>query len=163
MSKVKNVAVGDHIKMINGTDLTGCRHFDVARMLKEIPVGSEFTLVNVEPKKAFDAVAPRGALAAPAKELKPGEGRKTLRMKQNGTAVIEEEATGEVASKINKIEDKLESFVGIRDLELSTTMYHLAKDAKSEEQFASALDTQLADFEFPDEFVLDVYEMVTGK
>eukprot|EP00730_Choanoeca_flexa_P004169 TRINITY_DN11619_c0_g1_i1.p2 TRINITY_DN11619_c0_g1~~TRINITY_DN11619_c0_g1_i1.p2 ORF type:complete len:219 (+),score=40.87 TRINITY_DN11619_c0_g1_i1:371-1027(+) len=53
MSRVANVAVGDHIAKINGTDLTGCRHFEVARMLKEIPIGSEFTMVCVEPKKSF--------------------------------------------------------------------------------------------------------------
>jgi hypothetical protein len=50
---VANIAVGDHIAKINGTDLTGCRHFEVARMLKEIPIGSEFTMVCVEPKKSF--------------------------------------------------------------------------------------------------------------
>lgn len=45
--------MGDHIASINGNDLTGCRHFEVARMLKEIPIGAEFTLTVVEPKKAF--------------------------------------------------------------------------------------------------------------
>nr|6X22_A Chain A, mbGIPC protein [Monosiga brevicollis] len=52
MSRVANVAVGDHIAKINGTDLNGCRHFEVARMLKEIPIGSEFTMICVEPKKS---------------------------------------------------------------------------------------------------------------
>ena len=52
---MSEVAVGDHIASINGTDLTGCRHFEVARMLKEIPIGSEFSLTVVEPKKAFGA------------------------------------------------------------------------------------------------------------
>lgn len=31
----------------------GCRHFEVARMLKEIAIGSEFTIQRVSPKKAF--------------------------------------------------------------------------------------------------------------
>jgi len=52
-SRVANITVGDHIAKINGTDLTGCRHFEVARMLKEIPIGSEFTMICVEPKKSF--------------------------------------------------------------------------------------------------------------
>ena len=47
------MAVGDHIQSINGTDLTGSRHFEVARMLKEIPIGSEFTITLIEPRKAF--------------------------------------------------------------------------------------------------------------
>lgn len=49
----KNVNVGDHIEEINGQKLKGCRHFEVARMLKEIHIGSEFTMKLVEPKKAF--------------------------------------------------------------------------------------------------------------
>jgi len=159
MSKVPNVSVGDHIKAINGTDLTNCRHFEVARMLKEIHIGQEFTLVVVEPKKAFEAINPRGQLAQP-KELKPGEARKTLRMKQNGTAVIEDEPTDAVQTLVGKIDDLLEQFVGIRDQELSTSMFHMAKDSKEADEFAGQLDQNLTDFEFPDDFVLDVFELV---
>jgi len=61
MSRAKAVVVGDHLKSINGTDLTGCRHFEVARMLKEIPIGSEFGLELTSPKLAMDtALAARG-------------------------------------------------------------------------------------------------------
>lgn len=159
MSRASNVNVGDHIAAINGTDLTGCRHFEVARTLKEIPIGMEFSLQLVEPKKAFDAIAPRGAIGN-TKEVDASAGRKTLRMRRDGTAVVEDEPTGEVQGKVNKIDDLLENFVGIRDQELSTTMYHLAKENKSAEDFAGALDSQLSDFEFPDDFVLDVHELV---
>lgn len=58
-----NIAVGDHIASIDGHDLTGCRHFEVARMLKEIPIGSEFVLKAVEPKKSFGGLRPCGAPA----------------------------------------------------------------------------------------------------
>ncbi len=57
---------------------------------------------------------------------------------------------------VGKIDDLLENFVGIRDQELSTTVFDLAKAAKDAEAFASKLDEQLTDFEFPDDFVLDV-------
>lgn len=57
---------------------------------------------------------------------------------------------------VTKIDDLLENFVGIKDQELSTTIYDLAKGAKDAEAFASKLDEQLSDFEFPDDFVLDV-------
>lgn len=163
MAKVQNCAVGDHITEINGTDMVGCRHFEVARMLKEIPPGSQFTMKVVEPKKAFEAIAPRGNLAAPAQDLKAGAGRKTLRMKKDGTAVIEEEATGDVAIGINKVEDMLDAMVGIRDHELSATIYQLAVAAKEPDAFATKLDEQLADFEFPDEFILDVFELCKKK
>jgi C-terminal processing protease CtpA/Prc len=43
------VKVGDHIEKINDKSLVGTRHFEVAKMLKELPVGSTFTMRLVEP------------------------------------------------------------------------------------------------------------------
>jgi hypothetical protein len=63
-------------------------------------------------------------------ELKPGEARKTLRMKTNGPAVVEDEPASDVQVTINRIDELLEQFVGIRDNELSTTMFHIAKECK---------------------------------
>lgn len=166
MSKHKEVAVGDHIASINGTDLTGCRHFEVARMLKEIPIGAEFTLTVSEPKKAFDEVAgmkPRGQAATGSGDVQPGAGKKTLRMKRDGNAVVEDVPTDAVTEVVSKIDDLLENFVGIKDQELSTTIYDLAKAASEADVFAGKLDEELADFEFPDDFVLDVFEMVHKK
>jgi uncharacterized protein (UPF0276 family) len=77
-------------------------------------------------------------------------------MKKDGTAVVEEEATGVVAEQIQKIDEMLERFIGIRDMELSTTMHNLCKTAKEPEVFAGLLDKDLGDFVFPDDFVLDV-------
>ncbi len=45
------IKIGDHIEKINDTELIGSRHFEVAKMLKEIPVGSTFTLKLVEPTR----------------------------------------------------------------------------------------------------------------
>ena len=44
--------MGDHVEKIDGVSLVNCRHFEVARMLKEIPVGTTLTLRAVEPLKA---------------------------------------------------------------------------------------------------------------
>ena len=44
--------VGDHIEKIDGESLVGCRHYEVAKMLKEIPKGATFTIRLVEPQKA---------------------------------------------------------------------------------------------------------------
>lgn len=163
MSRVANIAVGDHIAAINGQDLTGCRHFEVARMLKEIPIGSEFVLKAVEPKKSFDEIGGRGAKAVGTGDVAAGAGKKTLRMKHTGGAVVEDVPTDAVVQIVTKIDDMLEQFVGIRDQELSTTVFDLAKAAKEAEAFASQLDEKLTDFEFPDDFVLDVFELVHGK
>ena len=44
--------VGDHIERIDDDALVGRRHFEVAKMLKEIPKGATFTMRIVEPQKA---------------------------------------------------------------------------------------------------------------
>lgn len=86
------------------------------------------------PFNTSDAIAPRSAMGVTKTELKPGEARKTLRMKTGGAAVVEEEPASEVLAvmnaQINRIDELLEQFVGIRDNELSTTMYHIAKECK---------------------------------
>lgn len=43
--------VGDHIEKINNENLVGKRHFEVAKMLKEIPKDTVFTLRLVGPLK----------------------------------------------------------------------------------------------------------------
>ena len=45
--------MGDHIEAINGENIIGCRHFDVAKKLKELKKEELFTLTLIEPKKAF--------------------------------------------------------------------------------------------------------------
>merc|ERR1712232_1447071 len=113
------------------------------------------------PKEAFDtALKPREAMGGSG-EVSAGGGKKTLRMKKDGTAVVEE-VNDEVVKMVNKIDDMLENFVGIRDNELSQSIYDLAKKSSEADIFAGALDEKLSDFEFPDDFVLDVYEMING-
>ena len=53
MEKYSEVKVGDHIAMINDKSYVGCRHFEVAKVLREIEEGAQFTIKLVEPKKAF--------------------------------------------------------------------------------------------------------------
>lgn len=50
---VKTICVGDHIEAINGENIVGWRHFDVAKKLKELKKEELFTLTLIEPKKAF--------------------------------------------------------------------------------------------------------------
>ena len=46
------VQVGDHIEKLDGRNLVGCRHFEVAKALKEIPRGKRFILRVIEPLKS---------------------------------------------------------------------------------------------------------------
>ena len=49
MDKIEGICVGDHIEKINDKSMVGCRHFEVAKTLKEIPKGETFTLRLIAP------------------------------------------------------------------------------------------------------------------
>lgn len=55
---IQLISVGDMIEAINGQSLLGCRHYEVARLLKELPRGRTFTLKLTEPRKAFGEQSP---------------------------------------------------------------------------------------------------------
>lgn len=88
IDRIKVIEVGDHIERINSTSLVGKRHFEVARMLKDIPKGSTFTLRLVEPQKnGFGSIGPRGD-PRKGKKVGYGSGKETLRFKADGSTQI---------------------------------------------------------------------------
>ncbi|XP_034737538.1 PDZ domain-containing protein GIPC3 isoform X2 [Etheostoma cragini] len=155
IDQLKSVCVGDHIEAINDQSIVGCRHYEVAKMLKEQPRGIPFTLRLVGPKKAFDMIGMR-TKAPKSTEGKMVNGRETLRLRSKGAATVQEvNEFDERAMK--KVDDLLESYMGIRDLELATTIVEAGKDKKNPDDFAEALDSVLGDFAFPDVFLFDVW------
>ncbi|XP_060901131.1 PDZ domain-containing protein GIPC2 [Labrus mixtus] len=154
---VKVISVGDHVECINGRNIVGTRHYEVARMLKELPKDKVFTLKLVEPMKAFEMLEPRSKGAKPASDNKISNGRGTLRLRSKGPATVEEEPTEFDEKAVKKVDDLLESYMGIRDTELAATMVEVGRDKKNPDEFAMALDETLGDFAFPDEFVFDVW------
>ncbi|XP_077471312.1 PDZ domain-containing protein GIPC2 isoform X1 [Stigmatopora argus] len=154
VDKVKVICVGDHIERINGRNIVGTRHYEVARMLKELPRNETFTLKLVEPMKAFEMLEPRSRGAKPG-DNKIGKG--TLRLRAKGPATLEDEPTEFEEKAVKKVDDLLESYMGIRDTELAATMVEVGRDKKNPDEFAMALDETLGDFAFPDEFVFDVW------
>ncbi|KAJ8270150.1 hypothetical protein GJAV_G00110910 [Gymnothorax javanicus] len=153
---VKVISVGDHIECINGKNIVGSRHYEVARMLKELPRDQAFTLKLVEPMKAFDMLEPRSRGTKPG-DGKIGTGRGTLRLRSKGPATVEEMPSEFEEKAVRKVDDLLESYMGIRDMELAATMVEVGKDKVNPDEFAMALDEALGDFAFPDEFVFDVW------
>lgn len=103
--------IGDHIEKLDGVSVVGKRHYEVARLLKDIPtgkpqpqatfglvlkleslLGTTFTIRLVEPMKSgFQTIAPRGG-HKPTSKKGYGSGKETLRFKANGNAAIEVEA-----------------------------------------------------------------------
>lgn len=155
--QIQVINVGDMIESINGHRLIGCRHYEVAKMLKELPKGKEFTIRLIEPLKAFDMISQRSGGSRSASGIQLGTGRGTLRLRSKGPATVEELPSAFEEKAIEKVDDLLESYMGIRDSELAATMVELGKDKKNPDEFAEALDETLGDFAFPDEFVFDVW------
>jgi len=52
MAEVEGIHVGDHIEKVNDVSMVGCRHFEVAKILKDIKRGDQFSLRLVEPIKS---------------------------------------------------------------------------------------------------------------
>ncbi|TSK53736.1 PDZ domain-containing protein GIPC3 [Bagarius yarrelli] len=156
IDRLKTVCVGDHIEAINDQSIVGCRHYEVAKMLKEQPRGEPFTLRLVGPKKAFDMIGQR-TRAPKSSEGKMVSGKETLRLRSKGTATVQEVPSEFEEKAIKKVDDLLESYMGIRDPELATTIVEAAKDKQNPGDFAEALDSVLGDFAFPDVFLFDIW------
>uniref|UniRef100_A0A0D9S6X5 GIPC PDZ domain containing family member 2 n=1 Tax=Chlorocebus sabaeus TaxID=60711 RepID=A0A0D9S6X5_CHLSB len=158
IDSIKTICVGDHIESINGENIVGWRHYDVAKKLKEFKKEELFTMKLIEPKKAFE-IKPRSKAGKSSAE-KIGSGRATLRLRSKGPATVEEMPSETKAKAIEKIDDVLELYMGIRDIDLATTMFEAGKDKVNPDEFAVALDETLGDFAFPDEFVFDVWGVI---
>lgn len=160
IDRIKVIEVGDHIERIDSTSLVGRRHFEVAKMLKDIPKNSTFTLRLVEPQKnGFGSIGPRNDLRKGKKTY--GSGKETLRFKADGTARIEQ-VDDAAAIGVEKINTILESFMGISDTELATQIWELAEGKCNSIDFAEAIDnSDLEDFGFTDEFVIELWGAVT--
>ncbi|XP_077132421.1 PDZ domain-containing protein GIPC2 [Ranitomeya variabilis] len=156
IDKVKVINIGDHVESINGKNIVGSRHYEVAKMLKELEKGQTFTLKLIEPVKAFEMIEPRSR-GGKTTEGKISTGRETLRLRSKGPATVEEMPTAFEEKAIKKVDDLLESYMGIRDIELAATMVEAGRDKNNPDEFAVALDEALGDFAFPDEFVFDVW------
>ncbi|KAI1882622.1 hypothetical protein AGOR_G00236780 [Albula goreensis] len=159
IDRLKTVCVGDHIEALNEDSIVGCRHYEVAKKLKELPRGVPFTLRLVEPKKAFDMIAQR-TRAPKCGEGKVANGRETLRLRSMGGATVQEVPDKSEEGAITRVDDLLESYMGIRDLELATTIVEAGRDKQSTEEFAQALDSVLGDFSFPDVLLCDVWSAI---
>ncbi|CAG5115809.1 unnamed protein product [Candidula unifasciata] len=136
MENVPFIAVGDHIEKINGEVLVGCRHFEVAKKLKEIPKGATFTLRTVEPlKSGFSHIGPASSKKGSSNI---GSGKQTLRLRSSGPATVEipDDVVHIATDKLNNL---LESFMGINDAELAHSIWELGSKANNPHEFAEGI------------------------
>ncbi|XP_022902471.1 PDZ domain-containing protein GIPC3 [Onthophagus taurus] len=159
IGNIPHIQVGDHIEKLNGENMVGKRHFEVAKILKEIPKGSTFTIRLVEPlKSGFNSIAPKTS-----KNVKKayGSGKETLRFKAGGVAEIEvkDDIMDIGVEKINNI---LESFLGINDSELATQIWDKAVGKENSMDFAEAVDnSDLEEFGFTDDLIIELWGAIT--
>ncbi|XP_072834203.2 PDZ domain-containing protein GIPC3 [Pogona vitticeps] len=160
INRLPSVCVGDSIEAINDQTIVGCRHYEVAKMLREMPRAQPFTLRLVQPQRAFDMISQRTRSNKTPNEGKVASGRETLRLRAKGNATLEEAPSEFEEEAASKVDDLLESYMGIRDTELASTMVEMGKEHQSPEAFAHGLDLLLGEFAFPEEFVVEVWTAI---
>ncbi|NWY28651.1 GIPC3 protein, partial [Pheucticus melanocephalus] len=118
INRLQTVCVGDSIEAINDHTIVGCRHYEVARMLRELPRAQPFTLRLVQPKKAFDMIGQRTRTGKSPGEGRVASGKETLRLRTQGPPVLEEGPSPSEEEAARRVDDLLESYMGIRDSDL---------------------------------------------
>lgn len=163
IDRIPHIQVGDHIEKLDGVNVVGKRHYEVARMLKDIPTGSTFTIRLVEPMKSgFQGIAPRNKGGAKQTKQGYGSGKETLRFKANGNAAIEDEHDDATQCGIDAINSLLDSFMGINDTELATQIWDLGSNKTNSMDFAEAIDaSDLEAFGFTDDFIIELWGAIT--
>lgn len=159
MDKCPLINVGDHIEKIDGKSLIGCRHFEVAKMLKEIPKGTTFTIRVVEPMKSGFSFVEQKQSKKGSSSL--GTGKQTLRLRSTGPATVEDvDDSSDLA--IDKINGLLESFMGINDTELAQQIWEIGNKQDNPSDFAMAIDkSEIKDFGFADDFIFDLWGAIS--
>ncbi|UJR25405.1 hypothetical protein I4U23_006752 [Adineta vaga] len=156
--RMKNlIKIGDHIEKINDQSVVGVRHFEVAKILKSIPVGSKFQLRLVEPNSFGFQIEPakRGRKSGDVKS-----GTKTLRFKADGKASIED-VDDTMLQAVDCINGLLEKYMNVSDSDLAQQIWDLSKNKKNPSDFAIAIDnSELGSFNFTDEFIFDLWAAI---
>lgn len=160
MDRIEGICVGDHIEKINDRSMVGCRHFEVAKALKEIPKGEMFALRIVEPlKSGFSEIGPSSKVVNSKKGM--GSGKETLRLRSKGPATVEvpDDVVNVATEKINNL---LESFMGINDAELAQTIWEYGNAKDNPHDFTETMDnSDLGAFGFTDDFIFDLWGAIT--
>uniref|UniRef100_A0A8C9KHY1 GIPC PDZ domain containing family member 3 n=1 Tax=Panthera tigris altaica TaxID=74533 RepID=A0A8C9KHY1_PANTA len=107
-----------------------------------------------------DMIGQRSRSSKCPADAKVTSGRETLRLRSGGAATVEEVPTEFEEEASRRVDDLLESYMGIRDPELASTMVDTAKKTPSVQEFAHRLDSVLGEFAFPDEFVVEVWAAI---
>merc|ERR1711997_750292 len=137
-STYSDLMIGDHIASIDGSTVVGYRHYEVAKILKQKEKGSTISLCLFEPiKLGFVNIAAKSSRQGKSRRTDI-KGKETLRLKSNGKAAIEidDERTTTLIEKVNEL---LEAFIGIDDLDLAQHLLEIAQGCKIVQDLALAI------------------------
>ncbi|NXP01292.1 GIPC3 protein, partial [Certhia brachydactyla] len=171
INRLQTVCVGDSIEAINDHTIVGCRHYEVARMLRELPRAQPFTLRLVQPKKAFDMIGQRTRTGKSPSEGRVASGKETLRPPPHPNPVLAPAPTLTQLLPLPLLLPQIlpQSLPLSQPLRLAlisffsptaSTMVEAAKGSPSVAQLAQGLDSVLGEFAFPQEFVAEVWAAV---
>ncbi|NXM13623.1 GIPC3 protein, partial [Ploceus nigricollis] len=146
INRLQTVCVGDSIEAINDHTIVGCRHYEVARMLRELPRAQPFTLRLVQPKKAF----------APAPSPAPALTHLLLLTQLLSLPQLLPQTLTQPLLLSQPLTLALTSLFS----PTASTMVEAAKGSPSVAQLAQGLDSVLGEFAFPQEFVAEVWAAV---
>ncbi|XP_074640757.1 PDZ domain-containing protein GIPC3-like [Tubulanus polymorphus] len=156
MDKIDLICEGDHIEKINNKEVNNCRHYTVAKMLKDIKKGETFTIRLVEPmKNSLSYIGPPSSKRRGAPNL--GTGKATIRLRANGSASMENEFDKAEQSAIKKIDELIENYLGVADGVLAQSIWEIGKSKDNPSQFALEVDNNFSEFGFSDEIVFDIW------
>lgn len=153
---IEGVCAGDHIEKINGVNVVGRRHFEVAKMLIDMPKGSKIDIGLIEPlKSGFNEIGSRSCIKGNKGSVKSG--RETLRLRAKGPATLEI-PSDVVEIAIAKINSLLETFMGISDTELAQSIWEKGAEKDNPHDFAVVMDeSDMELFAFTDDFIFDLW------
>ncbi|KAL5250649.1 hypothetical protein ACHWQZ_G016397 [Mnemiopsis leidyi] len=160
--KSGHIHVGDQLCKLGEVSLVGSRHYAVAAKLRDVAVGDMLNLLLVEPKQGFDSnLCPRRAPAIPSTVSNDSlqDGKATVRIKSDGTVQDVVTCSWLEAAKL-KVDDLLEAYMGIRDLELACTLLETSDDNTSKEEFSAEINELLGEFGFPEDFIEGVWTVI---
>ncbi|XP_030918064.1 PDZ domain-containing protein GIPC3, partial [Geospiza fortis] len=153
INRLQTVCVGDSIEAINDHTIVGCRHYEVARMLRELPRAQPFTLRLVQPKKAFDMIGQR---ARAGKSPPPALPQLLLPPQLLPLPLLQLQILTQPLLLSQPLTLALTSLFS----PTASTMVEAAKGSPSAAQLAQGLDSVLGEFAFPQEFVAEVWAAV---
>ncbi|GMR41576.1 hypothetical protein PMAYCL1PPCAC_11771 [Pristionchus mayeri] len=156
----EGLSVGHQISRINGEDMNGSRHYDVARVLRNIEEGKTVEVELIAPlQSGFSFIAPRpSAKASSGKTVE--NGGMTLRLKTTGPSVIQSAPPD--AALVKGVNVIFENYLGVNDDQLALLVAEMAMASQSFTELGEKVkNSELAIFQLPDEFIFDIWGVLS--